>query len=345
MPNINKIINNFMPNKKAKKFSKGEIIIYKPSKNEVELKVRFEDETVWLSLNQIAELFGRDKSVISRHLRNIFEEGELFKDSVVAKIATTAADGKTYQVEFYSLDAIISVGYRVNSQRATQFRIWATKILKNYLLQGYAVNEKRLLEANNKFNQLQETISFLQKKAKAKILQGQEKEILNLLADYSKTLSLLEKYDKSKLKVEAGKKAKFVLEYENCLNVILELKKNLISKKEAGDIFGNEVSYKFESIAKNLYQTFGGKELYKSIEAKAAHLLYLTIKDHPFTDGNKRVGSFLFVYFLDRNNYLYRRSGEKKINDNALTALALLIAESNPKEKEQMIALTSQLIK
>ncbi|MCG2701178.1 virulence RhuM family protein [Candidatus Parcubacteria bacterium] len=334
-----------MPNKKAKKFSKGEIIIYKPSKNEVELKVRFEDETVWLSLNQIAELFGRDKSVISRHLRNIFEEGELFKDSVVAKIATTAADGKTYQVEFYSLDAIISVGYRVNSQRATQFRIWATKILKNYLLQGYAVNEKRLLEANNKFNQLQETISFLQKKAKAKILQGQEKEILNLLADYSKTLSLLEKYDKSKLKVEAGKKAKFVLEYENCLNVILELKKNLISKKEAGDIFGNEVSYKFESIAKNLYQTFGGKELYKSIEAKAAHLLYLTIKDHPFTDGNKRVGSFLFVYFLDRNNYLYRRSGEKKINDNALTALALLIAESNPKEKEQMIALTSQLIK
>ncbi|MCG2695578.1 virulence RhuM family protein [Candidatus Parcubacteria bacterium] len=334
-----------MPNKKAKKFSKGEIIIYKPSKNEVELKVRFEDETVWLSLNQIAELFGRDKSVISRHLRNIFEEGELFKDSVVAKIATTAADGKTYQVEFYSLDAIISVGYRVNSQRATQFRIWATKILKNYLLQGYAVNEKRLLEANNKFNQLQETISFLQKKAKAKILQGQEKEILNLLADYSKTLSLLEKYDKSKLKAEAGKKAKFVLEYENCLNVILELKKNLISKKEAGDIFGNEVSYKFESIAKNLYQTFGGKELYKSIEAKAAHLLYLTIKDHPFTDGNKRVGSFLFVYFLDRNNYLYRRSGEKKINDNALTALALLIAESNPKEKEQMIALTSQLIK
>lgn len=334
-----------MPNKKAKKFSKGEIIIYKPSKNEVELKVRFEDETVWLSLNQIAELFGRDKSVISRHLRNIFEEGELFKDSVVAKIATTAADGKTYQVEFYSLDAIISVGYRVNSQRATQFRIWATKILKNYLLQGYAVNEKRLLEANNKFNQLQETISFLQKKAKAKILQGQEKEILNLLADYSKTLSLLEKYDKSKLKAEAGKKAKFVLEYENCLNVILELKKNLISKKEAGDIFGNEVSCKFESIAKNLYQTFGGKELYKSIEAKAAHLLYLTIKDHPFTDGNKRVGSFLFVYFLDRNNYLYRRSGEKKINDNALTALALLIAESNPKEKEQMIALTSQLIK
>ena len=158
-------------------------------------------------------------------------------------------------------------------------------------------------------------------------------------------MSLLEKYDKSKLKIEKGQKAKFVLEYENCLNIISELKENLIAKKEAGDIFGNEVSAKFESIAKNLYQTFGGKELYKSIEDKAVHLLYLTIKDHPFIDGNKRIGSFLFVYFLDKNNYLYREGGEKKINDNALTALALLIAESNPKEKEQMIALITQLIK
>lgn len=149
--------------KKEEKFNKGEIIIYKPAKGEVELKVRLEDETVWLSLNQIANLFERDKSVISRHLRNIFKEEELIKKSVVAKNATTAADGKIYQVEFYNLDAVISVGYRVNSQRATQFRIWATRILKQYVLQGYAINEKRLLEAKNKFNQLQETISFLQK--------------------------------------------------------------------------------------------------------------------------------------------------------------------------------------
>jgi hypothetical protein len=149
--------------KKEEKFNKGEIIIYKPAKGEVELKVRLEDETVWLSLNQIANLFERDKSVISRHLRNIFKEEELIKKSVVAKNATTAADGKIYQVEFYNLDAVISVGYRVNSQRATQFRIWATRILKQYVLQGYAINERRLLEAKNKFNQLQETISFLQK--------------------------------------------------------------------------------------------------------------------------------------------------------------------------------------
>ncbi|MCK4554111.1 virulence protein RhuM/Fic/DOC family protein [Candidatus Parcubacteria bacterium] len=334
-----------MPNKKPEKFNKGKIVIYKPSKNRVELKVQLEDETVWLSLNQIAELFGRDKSVISRHLRNIFKEKELSKNSVVARIATTAADSKIYQVEFYSLDAIICVGYRVNSQQATQFRIWATKVLKNYLFKGYAINEKRLLEARNKFNQLQETINFLQKKSKAKLLKGQEKEILNLLADYSKTLSLLEKYDKSKLKAGKGQKAKFVLEYENCLGIIVELKKDLMAKKEAGDIFGNEVSAKFESVAKNLYQTFGNKELYQSIEDKAAHLLYLTIKDHPFIDGNKRIGAFLFVYFLDKNNYLYREGGEKKINDNALTALALLIAESDPKEKEQMTALITQLIK
>ena len=340
--------------KKQEKFNKpsiikkmrgmGEIVFYKPSKNEVELKVRFEDETVWLSQAQIAFLFGAERSVITKHLRNIFRSKELNRDSVCAKIAHTASDGKIYKTQFYNLDMIISVGYRVNSQRATQFRIWATKILKNYLLQGYAINEKRLMEAQNKFNQLQETINFLRKKSKAKLLKGQEKEILNLLADYSKTLSLLEKYDKSKLKTEKGQKAKFVLEYENCLNIISELKNNLAAKKEAGDIFGNEVSAKFESVAKNLYQTFGNKELYQSIENKAAHLLYLTIKDHPFIDGNKRIGSFLFVYFLDKNNYLYREGGEKKINDNALTALALLIAESNPKEKEQMIAFITQLL-
>ncbi len=172
-----------------------------------------------------------------------------------------------------------------------------------------------------------------------------KKEILNLLADYSKTLSLLEKYDKGKLKIEKGKKAKFILEYKDCLNVIFELKNNLVVKKEAGDIFGNEFDHKFESVAKNIYQTFGGKELYQSIENKAAHFLYFAIKDHPFVDGNKRIGSFLFIYFLDKNNYLFHESGERKINDNALVALALLVAASDPKEKDQMIALIAQLVK
>ena len=332
-------------NEKKEKFNKGEIIIYKSSKNEVDLKVRFENETIWLDAHQMARIFNVNRPAIVKHINNIYKTRELSKKVTCSILEQVAADGKIRKMNLYNLDMIISVGYRVNSQRATQFRIWATKILKKYLVQGYAVNEKRLLEAKNKFNQLQETINFLRKKSKAKLLHGQEKEILNLLADYSKTLSLLEKYDKSKLKIEKGQKAKFILEYKDCLNIIYELKKNLINKKEASDIFGNDTGGKFESVAKNIYQTFDGKELYKSIENKAANLLYLTIKDHYFTDGNKRIGSFLFVYFLDKNNYLYRKSGEKKINDNALTALALLVAESNPKEKEQMVALITQLLK
>ena len=334
-----------MLKKKIEKFNKGEIVIYKLSKNEVDLKVRFEDGTVWLDARQMARIFDVNRPAVVKHIHNIYKTRELDKKSTCSILEQVAADGKIRKINLYNLDIIISVGYRVNSQKATQFRIWATKILKNYLLQGYAINDKRLLEARNKFNQLQETILFLRRKSKVKLLEGQGKEILNLLADYSKTLSLLEKYDKNKLKVEKGKRAKFILAYEDCLNIIFELKKNLITKKEASDIFGNEVSYKFESVNKNIYQTFGGKELYQSIENKAAHLLYLTIKDHPFTDGNKRIGSFLFVYFLDKNDYLYRESGEKKINDNALTALALLIAESEPKEKEQMVALIAQLLK
>jgi len=340
-----------MPKKKQEKFNKGEIIIHKPAKGEVELKVRLEDETIWLNQEQIASLFGTQRPAITKHLKNIFQSGELDEKVVSSILEHTTQHGaikgktQTKEVKLYNLDAIISIGYRVNSQRATQFRIWATKILKQYLLQGYAVNEKRLLEAKNKFNQLQETIAFLQKQSKKELFQGQETEILNLLAGYSKTLSLLEQYDKSKLKSGKGKKSKFVLKYKDCLMIISEIKKELIVKKEASDLFGREENRELEGIVKGLYQTFAKKELYQTIEDKAAHLLYLTIKDHPFSDGNKRIASFLFVYFLDKNNYLYRETGEKKINDNALTALSLLVAESNPKEKEQMAALITQLLK
>ncbi len=329
---------------KKQKFNKGEIIIYETSEKEVDLKVRLENETVWLRQSQIALLFGTKRPAITKHLNNIFKSGELNKDSVCSILEHTAADGKKYKTQFYNLDVIISVGYRVNSKRATQFRVWATKILKNYLLKGYAINEKQILETKEKFHELQTVISFLQEKADKKQLKGQEKEILGLLAGYSKTLSILEQYDKEKLKKPKGKKARFILEYKNCLSVIAEIKKELIAKKEAADIFGMERDNGLESIVKNLYQTFGGKNLYKSLEEKAAHILYLIIKDHPFSDGNKRIGAFLFVYFLDKNNYLYRETGEKKINDNALTALALLIAESNPKDKEILIRIVINLI-
>lgn len=333
---------------KDKQFNKGEIVIYKPQRGGVELKVKLEKESVWLSLNQIAALFETDKSGISRHIGNIYESKELSKTSTVAKIATVQEEGGRIikrDIECYNLDLIIAVGYRVNSQKATQFRIWATKILKEYLIKGYAVNEKRILEAREKFNQLQRMVFFLKEKSKAELLQGQEKEILNLLADYSKTFTLLEQYDKNELRTKGGKQSKFILKYGTSSKILNELKNSLISKNETSDLFGIERNHGLESIVGNLYQTFGKKELYKSVEEKAANLIYLIIKDHPFSDGNKRIGSFLFIYFIDKNNCLYRETGERKINDNTLTALALLIAESNPHEKDQMIALITQLLK
>jgi prophage maintenance system killer protein len=329
---------------KNNNFKKGEIIFYKTPQKEMELKVKLEQETVWLSLDQMAPLFNRDKSVISRHIKNIFKEKELEKDSVIANFATTAADGKTYQVDYYNLDVIISVGYRVKSQNGVKFRIWATKILKQYLVKGYAINEKRLLEAQNKFHELQESVLFLQKQSKKELLKGRETEILNLLSDYSKTLTLLEKYDKEKLSRPKGAKTKFVLKYADCAGIIAKLKKELIAKKEAGDLFGRERGGSFEGIVKGLYQTFGKKELYPAIEDKASHLLYFTIKDHPFSDGNKRSAVFLFVYFLDKANYLFKKSGERKINDNALTALALLVAQSDPKDKDVLIKIITNLL-
>ncbi|MBU2578504.1 virulence RhuM family protein [Patescibacteria group bacterium] len=322
----------------------GEIIIYQTSKNEVDIKVRLEKETVWLTQTQISILFDIQRPAITKHLNNIFESGELNKNSVCSILELTATDGKKYQTQFYNLDAIISIGYRVNSKRATQFRIWATKTLKEYLVKGYTVNEKRLLEAKEKFEELKNIITFLQTKSQKELLTGQSQEILNLLSSYAKTLTLLNKYDAGELQDIKGEKTKFILKYEDCWKIIVELKKELIAKKEASDLFGNRKDGSFEGIIKGLYQTFEGKELYATLEDKAAHFLYFTIKDHPFTDGNKRTASFLFVYFLDKTNSLYRENGERKINDNALVALALLVAESDPKEKETMIKIIKNLL-
>jgi len=324
--------------------NKGEIAIYKNQQNEVELKVKLEKETVWLSLDQMTVLFDRDKSVISRHIHNVFQEKELDKNSVVAKSATTAADGKIYQVVYYNLDLIISIGYRVKSQNGVKFRIWASRVLKRYLIQGYAINEKRLLETQSKFRELQDVIRFLQKQSKKELLIGQGAEILNLLADYSKTMSLLGQYDKGNLLDKKGQKAKFIIQFQDCVKIIISLKKELVNKKEVGDLFGQERNESFSGIVATLYQTFDKQELYPSIEDKASHILYLTIKDHPFSDGNKRIAAFLFVYFLDKSDYLFKKSGERKINDNTLTALSLLIAESDPKDKIIMIKIIKNLL-
>lgn len=260
---------------------------------------------------------------------------------------TVQAEGErkiTRKIEYYNLDLILSIGYLVNSTNATKFRQWATKTLRQHILAGFTINNKRLLETQNKFHELQEAVLFLQKESKKELLKGQETEILNLLADYSKTLSLLDKYDKGKLTEQKGAKTKFILKYEDCVKIIVELKKELIVKEEAGDLFGQERDGSFEGIIKGLYQTFARKELYPTIEDKASHLLYFIIKDHPFSDGNKRSAAFLFVYFLNKTNYLFKKTGERKINDNALVALALLIAESNPKDKEVMIKIIKNLI-
>ena len=242
---------------------KGEIIIYKTPQNEVELKVRFRNESVWLRQNEIALLFGKDRSVITKHINKIFIDKEVDKKSNVQKMHIANSDKP---VDFYGLDVILAVGYRANSSRAIHFRRWATKILKQYLVKGYAINEKRLWEAQNKFHELQEAVLFLRRQSKKELLSGQEAEILNLLADYSKTLSLLGQYDMGKLTEEKGKKTKFILKYEDCIKIITELKKELIAKKEAADLFGQERDKNFEGIIKGLYQTFAKKELYPTIE-------------------------------------------------------------------------------
>ena len=311
------------------------IEIYQAENGEIEFRGDIQKETIWANLNQIAKLFGRDKSVISRHIKNIFKSGELDRDSVVAKIATTASDGKTYQVDYYNLDMILSVGYRVDSKEATHFRKWATSILKKYLIDGYAINEKKLLQTKEILNNLKKTINLLSTKNI-----GFEKEFLELLKDYTKTLILLEKYDKKSIDDFEGVKTDYKLSYDEVKDVLKNLKKEL----NETELFANEKAGELKGIIDNIYQTFSGYELYPSIEDKASHLLYFIIKDHPFSDGNKRSASFLFVYFLDRCNYLYKENGEKKINDNALTALTLLIASSDPKEKDIMIKLIKHLI-
>jgi len=326
---------------------KNQIVIYKPRGGDVEVEVKLDKETIWLTLNQIAYLFGVQKAAISKHIKNIFTSGELNRNSTVSKMETVQMEGKRRikrTLTYFNLDIIIAVGYRVNSFRATQFRIWATKVLKNYLIKGYAVNEKRLVSSQDRFRQLQETIKLLKQNITHPLLAGQEKEILEFLSAYASTLTLLNEYDEDKIKEVEGEKAKFRISHTKAKKLISQLKTQLIAKKEASALFGQEQENKLEGIIKSIYQTFDGKTLYPTIEDKAANLLYFVIKDHPFVDGNKRIGAMLFIYFLEKSDYLYRKNGERKFNDNALTTLCLLIAISNPKEKDKIIEITKNLI-
>lgn len=332
----------------AEEIKSTQIEIYKAPEGP-NVQVKFDGETAWLTLQQMADLFGRDKSVISRHIKNIFNSAELSPNSVVAKIATTGSDGKIYQVEYFNLDMIISVGYRVNSKRGTQFRIWATQRLKDYLLKGYAINQQRLdqlkQEHNSQLKELQQTVKLFQNVIEARRTEGYEKEFLNIIVDYANTWTVLQKYDEGRLAIEdVSKKNSRPLDHKEIKKSIERFKKRLMEKKQASGLFGQEVGGKFEAVLGSIYQTFGGKQLYPSLEEKAAHLFYFAIKDHPFVDGNKRIASLLFLLFLIDNNYLLNKKGERKINDTALVALALLIAESKPGDKEVMVKLVVNLI-
>lgn len=322
----------------------GEILLYKAEGGNTELEVRLEQETVWLSLDQIAALFDRDKSVVSRHLRNIFSSGELERNSVVAKNATTAADGKTYMVDYYSLDAILSVGYRVNSKRGTQFRIWATQVLKKHIIEGYTINEKRLKEENKRLLELQQTVDLLGRIMEERQLAGQEAEgLLRVVTDYSLALRLLDDYDYSRLTIgDTSELTFFVITYEAARKAVDRLAKT--SGITGSTLFGREKDESFKSSIGAIYQTFDGKEVYPSIEEKAAHLLYFVVKNHSFVDGNKRIAASLFLWFLDANGTLYRQDGSKRIGDNALVALTLMIAESRPEEKDVIVKVIVNLI-
>lgn len=320
----------------------NEVEIYIDKGNQAQIEVRFDGDTVWLSLNQLVELFDRDKSVISRHLRNIFKEGELDKQATVAKNATVQNEAGREIIriiEYFNLDAIISVGYRVNSKRGTQFRQWATQRLKDHLVKGYSVNQKRL-------EQLQQAIQLIGKGGQTETLSLSEaKGLLEIISNYTQSFVLLNRYDSNSLLAEKlNESITYEIEYDEAAAAIAELKKQLIKKKEASELFGKPKDESFKGILGSIVQTFGGEYLYKSIEGQAAHLLYFVIKNHPFNDGNKRIGAFLFIWFLEKNRHRFKKSGELKINDNALVALALLVAQSNPADKEIMIKLIINLI-
>ncbi|MDZ4708600.1 MAG: RhuM family protein [Saprospiraceae bacterium] len=320
-----------------------EIVIYQTPDNQTQVEVRFEGETFWLSLNQIADLFNRDKSVISRHLNNIFRVGELSREATVAKNATVQLEAGreiVRNIDYYSLDAILSVGYRVNSKLGTQFRQWATQRLKEYLVKGYTMNHQRL-------DQLQQTIQLIAKSGNIENLQLQEaKGLLSIIENYTRSFVLLNQFDNHSLQVgRLSENITYEIQYEEAKSVIIELKNQLITQKEATELFGNEKDDTFKSSLGTIVQTFGGEYLYPSIEEQAAHLLYFVIKNHSFSDGNKRIGAFLFIWFLEKNKHRFKTNGELKINDNGLTAIALLVAQSPPEEKEMMTQLIINLIR
>ncbi|UUM22216.1 virulence protein RhuM/Fic/DOC family protein [Mycoavidus sp. SF9855] len=318
----------------------SEIIIYE-SADGGKVTVRLEGESLWVTQEQMAELFGRERSVITKHLRNVFREEELEESSVCANFARTAGDGKIYQTQHYNLDAIISVGYRVNSKRGTQFRQWATGILRDYLMQGWTLDRARF---EHNAAELEAALALVKKTAQSPdLIADTGRGLVEIVSRYTQTFLLLQRYDEGLLTDPNGTTGGVMLSLDEVRQSIASLKADFMSRSEASDLFGLERGDALAAILGNLDQSVFGEPAYQTIERKAAHLLYFVIKNHPLADGNKRTGAFLFVDFLNRNNALMRE-GQPVINDIGLAALALLVAESAAAQKETMIRLIENML-
>ena len=320
--------------------NRGKIVIYQTKDGKTSIDVKLENEMVWLTQAQMADLFQKDRTVIGRHINNVYREGELERDITCAKFAHMGSDNdQQYETAVYNLDVIISVGYRVKSQRGTQFRIWANKILKDYLIKGYAINQQ--VKAAQ-LEDLKSTVRLLSNVIEHKQLTLDEANgLLRVIADYTYGLDTLDKYDYQQLEVDSTTPTEeFRATYEEAMEAI-----HLLQEKfGSSDLFGNEKDQSFKSSINTIYQTFGGEELYPSIEEKAAMLFYLVVKNHSFSDGNKRIAAFLFLWFLEKNGILYKSDGSKLIGNNTLVALTLMIAESRTEEKDVMVKVVINLI-
>jgi prophage maintenance system killer protein len=321
------------------------IKIFQTKDKRTEIQVIVQSESVWLSQKQMSELFEKDSDTIGLHLRNIYKSGELKEKATTEKYSVVQEEGHRKvkrTIKFYNLDAIISVGYKVNSKRGVQFRIWANQVIKDYLINGFAINEKRLKAQINNLNSLKETVHMLSKVAEQKRLTNEESEgLLKIVSDYAYALDVLNQYDYQSLKISDTSEGElYRVTYKEATHKITQL------RKFYGDslLFGKEKDDSFRSSISTIYQTFDKRDLYPSIEEKAANLLYLVTKNHSFVDGNKRIAAFLFLYFLEKNNLLFKENGEKRIPDNALVALTLMIAVSQPSEKENKIKVIVNLI-
>ncbi|MGO1243194.1 MAG: RhuM family protein [Sphingobacterium sp.] len=322
-----------------------QIIIYQTPDGQTAIDVKLTEDTIWLNQYQLADLFDTDRTSLVKHIKNIYKSEELSEDATCAKFAQVQNEGSRKikrEVTHYNLDLIISVGYRVNSKRGTQFRIWANQVLKEYLVKGYAVNEQKLREQTEQFNSLKHTVNLLGNVLKNKELTSDEATgLLKVVTDYSYALDILDRYDHQQLTLEGTSDQQlFTATYEEAIQAIKDLK----DKFGGSSLFGNEKDSSFKGSIGTIYQSFSGVEFYPTIEEKAANLLYFVVKNHSFSDGNKRIAAYLFVWFLEKNRILYREDGSKRIADNALVALTLMIAESKPDEKDMMVKVVVNLI-